>query len=406
MLRKLWLALTKTGRRKLAFGLFSTAVSLCCLFFASPTLVARYANSVHGPGAYEVSADASKLHEELFVVDLHADSLLWNRDLLIRGHYGHVDVPRMIEGNLALQAFTIVTKVPLMSALKDNAIPPDVTIRALVMAQRWPRATWSSLHQRALYQTARLHSLASRSKGQFRVIQSRQDLERYILDRAKNRRLAAGFLGIEGGHCLEGKIENLAELFSAGVRMIGLTHFFDTELGGSAHGNTGDGLTDFGRQVLKRMESLGIVVDLSHASPAMIDDVLALAKKPVLVSHTGVSGTHKSVRNLTDEHIRGVAKSGGVIGIAFFKNATGGVDMKSIIAAIRYTTDLVGVDAVSLGSDFDGAVSTPIDSSQMSQLSSALLAASFSLRDVKKIMGGNVLRVLRQTLPSSKINDH
>lgn len=386
-------------RRKILSLFFLGTFLLVGLFFAIPNIVARSVNRVHGPGPYPVTANAKDLHKDLMVVDLHADSLLWDRDLLVRGEYGHVDLPRMIEGNLALQAFTIVTKVPMKRGFSGNEIPPDVTIKALVMAQRWPRATWSSLHARALYQAERLHNLEKRSNGQFRVIKSQEELTNYLQARQSNRQLAAGFLGIEGGHCLEGKLENLDELFEAGVRMFAPTHFFDSELGGSAHGNTLSGLTEFGRAVIKRMESLGMVVDVAHASPQLIDDILALATKPLFVSHTGVKGTHESPRNLSDKHIKEIAKRGGVIGIAFFKSATGGVDMASVISAMEHCRKIGGIDCVGLGSDFDGSVAMPFDSSQMDQLTSALLAKGWSQAEVKKTMGENVLRVLQKTFP-------
>jgi membrane dipeptidase len=390
-------------KRKVLAALAAFLMIAIGLFFAMPTMVARSRNSVHSQTPYVVSQNADDVHKTLLIADLHADSLLWDRDLLVRGKYGHVDLPRLVEGNVALQAFTIVTKVPMITGFQGHAVPPDVTIKALVMAQGWPRETWTSLHARALYQTKRLHDLEARSQGQFRVIKTREGLARYLKDRKQFPKITAGFLGIEGAHCLEGKIENLEELFAAGVRMIGPTHFFDTKLGGSAHGKSGEGLTDFGRQVITRMEVLGIAVDLSHASPKMIDDIIAIAKKPLIVSHTGVKGTHESPRNLSDKHLQEIAKGGGLIGIAFFKSATGGLEVSSIVKAIKYTRDLVGVDAVALGSDFDGSVSTPFDSSQFNQLTSALIDAGFSESDLHKIMGENVMRLLRKTLPSSKV---
>lgn len=386
-------------RRKILTFLILGITILVLVFFAIPNIVARSVNRVHGPGPYPVTPSAKDLHKDLVIVDLHADSLLWDRDLLVRSQYGHVDLPRMIEGNLALQAFTIVTKVPMKRGFSGNEIPADVTIKALVMAQRWPRATWTSLHARALYQAERLHDLEKRSSGQFRVIESREELTKYLEERKGNPKLAAGFLGIEGGHCLEGKLANLDELFKAGVRMFAPTHFFDSELGGSAHGNTLSGLTEFGRAVIKRMEELGMVVDVAHASPQLIDDILALSKKPIFVSHTGVKGTHDSPRNLSDKHVKEIAKGGGVIGIAFFKSATGGVDMDSVIRAMEHCRKIGGIDCVALGSDFDGSVAVPFDSSQMDQLTSALLEKKWSQSEVKKVMGENVLRVLGQTFP-------
>ena len=112
--------------------------------------------------------------------------------------------------------------------------------------------------------------------------------------------------------------------------------------------------------MVRRMEARGLLVDVAHASAATIADVLDLATHPVVASHTGVRGTCDNVRNLTDDQLRGIAATGGLIGIGFWDTATGGTDAASIARAIRYAADLVGVEHVALGSDFDGAVMVPL----------------------------------------------
>ena len=129
--------------------------------------------------------------------------------------------------------------------------------------------------------------------------------------------------------------------------------------------------------------------------------MLAIARRPVVVSHTGVRGTHDSPRNLSDEALRGVARTGGVVGIAFFKHATGGDDLGSIVKAIRYTRDLIGAEHVALGSDFDGSVPTPVHAGGLPLLTEALLAAGFTEDELRQILGGNIVRVLRHNLPAS-----
>ena len=202
-----------------------------------------------------------------------------------------------------------------------------------------------------------------------------------------------------GAHALDGRVESLDALFAAGFRMIGLVHFFDNGVGGSAHGVDKGGLTPLGAAVVARMEQLGIVVDLAHASPALIDDVLDQATRPVVVSHTGVRGVVDNQRNLSDDQLRRIAATGGVVGIGFWKLAIGGDDAAAIARSIRYTADVVGVDHVGLGSDFDGAVETPFDISGLALLTEALLAEGFGPDEVRKLMGGNLVRVLRQGLP-------
>lgn len=346
------------------------------------------------------SARSLALHNKLTVVDLHADSLLWNRDLLIRNDRGHVDVPRLIEGNVAVQVFTIVTKVPENMNIKSNTADSD-KITALAIGQGWPPTTYNSLVERTLYQADKLQKMADASSGKLTVIRSVQDLDKYLERRKQDSKLAAGILGVEGAHALEGKLTNLDVFFDHGIRLIGLCHFFDNEIAGSAHGARKYGLTDEGKKLVALMQEKSMIVDLAHASHAVIKDVLAIAEKPVVVSHTGVKGTCNNERNLTDSEILGVAKTGGVVGIGYWKTATCGGDVGSIVKAISYVVKLAGIDHVALGSDYDGAVTVPFDTARVSLITDELLNQGFSTADIEKIMGGNALRVLHRTLPAN-----
>jgi membrane dipeptidase len=324
--------------------------------------------------------------------------LLFGRDLNQRSDYGHVDFPRMREGNIALQAFTVVTKVPEDLNITRNSDDTD-QITKVAIARRWPIATWNSLAERAFTQADELMALHARSEGAFKLIRQRSDLEELIRARAQNKNVVGGWLGIEGAHALDGKLENLDVLYHAGFRMIGLAHFFDNEFAGSAHGEAKGGLTPLGRQLVKRMEEKHILVDLAHSSPQTITEVLAMAKRPVVVSHTGVQSTCKNQRNLSDDQLRAISTNGGVIGIGFWDTATCGSTPQSIARAIRHAANVAGVDHVALGSDFDGAVTTPFDAAGMVQLTDALLDAGFSEAEIRKIMGGNVVQLLRHNLP-------
>ncbi len=373
-------------------------VGIGLVFLIGPAQVEKSMNVVTDPGPYTVSERAETLHKTLIVADLHSDSLLWNRDLLTYGDYGHVDVPRMQAGNVAIQAFTVVTKSPRGQNFDSNTGDTD-NITLLAMMQRWPRPTWSSLKERALYQAQKLHDIAARSNGKLTLVKSQKDLKAFLKRREDNPELVAGFLGLEGAHPLEGDIANVDVLFDAGYRMMGITHFFDNELGGSAHGISKGGLTDFGRDVVKRMEEREIMVDVAHASPAVVDDILSMATRPVLLSHGGVKGTCDNVRNLSDTHLRGIAETGGIVGVAFFPTATCGDGVRDIAKAIRYTADLIGVDHVALGSDYDGSVSVPFDISGIAKITEALMEFNFTDDEIRQIMGGNVVRLLSNTLP-------
>ncbi len=339
------------------------------------------------------------LHLSSLGTAIHADSLLWNRNLLQRQSYGHVDIPRLQASNVALQVFTVVTKVPSQLNLERNSGQSD-DITKLAIAQGWPLSTWFSLKQRASYQASKLQKVAAQSNGQFRFIKTAEDLNTFVLQRQQNPQLTAGILGLEGAHALEGKLENVDKLYNLGFRVLGLAHFFDNEVGGSAHGEEKGGLTPFGKQVLQRTESLPMLIDLAHASPQMIDEVLQIATQPVVVSHTGVKGTCDGIRNLSDDQIQRIAAKGGLIGIGFWKTAVCGREAKDIVRAIRYVTDLAGVDAVALGSDFDGAVRQPFDVTGLVLITEALLEDGFTESEIRKIMGLNTIRVLQQILPS------
>ena len=190
------------------------------------------------------SATATALHQQLFVADLHADQLLWARDPLTRASRGHFDVPRLQEGNVALQVFSVVTKSPRGINYDRNTDETD-NILLLAIAQRWPMATWRSLRARALHQARRLHDAARRSNGALTVVVSQHDLDAFVQRRTTQPTLVAGVLAIEGLHALDGQLAAVDTLYAAGFRMMGLTHFFDNELGGSAHGVSHAGLTPF-----------------------------------------------------------------------------------------------------------------------------------------------------------------
>ena len=142
-----------------------------------------------------------------------------------------------------------------------------------------------------------------------------------------------------------------------------------------------------------------MIIDLAHASPKTIDDVLAMATRPIVVSHTGVKGTCNNNRNLSDDQIRAVAAKAGLIGIGYWDTATCGTDVAAIVRAMRYVSDRVGAEHVALGSDFDGAVTTPFDTSGVVEVTDAMLSAGFSEAEIRAIMGENVMRFLAANLP-------
>ncbi|QPF82910.1 dipeptidase [Bradyrhizobium genosp. L] len=366
-------------------------------FFAvTPEKIDRAQNKVKHI-AFDVTPAAHALQATLDVADMHADSLAWKRDLLARANHGHIDLPRLIEGHYALQVFSSFTKSPKGQNYDSNPDDSD-TVTNLAIVDLQPPRTWFSLLQRSLWHAEKLHRFATESGGRLRVIATPDDIDRLLADRKGGATVVGGMLSIEGLHDLEGKIDNLDVLYAAGFRMAGLAHFFDNDIAGSMHGVAKGGLTPLGRQVVQRMEAIGMVVDLAHASHATVADVLAMATRPVVSSHGGVQATCKVNRNLTDDEIRGVARTGGVIGIGFWQGAVCSLDPKNVARAIAHVRDLVGIDHVGLGSDFDGSTTTGFDASGVVAVTQALMTAGFSEDDIRKVMGGNVLRVLHAGL--------
>jgi microsomal dipeptidase-like Zn-dependent dipeptidase len=373
-------------------------VGALAFFFVLPAAGERWVNRVRKPPPYGASERARALHKTLTVADMHADSLMWDRSILERAERGHVDLPRLVEGGVALQVFSVVTKVPAGSNYQSNDDRSD-RITLVAVAERWPFNTWSSLKERAFYQARKLDDAAARSDGKLVIIKTAGDLARFLERRKSEPQLVAGLLSLEGAHALEADPSNVEAFYDAGFRMMAPTHFFDNEWGGSAHGINKIGLTDKGREMVRRMEARGMIVDLAHASERTIADVLSIATRAVVVSHTGARGVCDNQRNLSDAQLKGVAATGGVIGIGYWDAATCGTDAASIARSIRYTANLVGADHVALGSDFDGAVTEPFDTTGLVEITDALLAEGFSDDEVRMIMGGNFVRLLSETLP-------
>jgi microsomal dipeptidase-like Zn-dependent dipeptidase len=372
-----------------------------------PGIAERQMNRIAGPGLWPVSDAARALHQRLEIVDLHADTLLWKRRLErpaadIFGSRGHVDLPRLQAGNVAIQIFSSVTKTPRNQNYEANGADTD-NITLLSIAQLQPRRTWGSLLQRSLYHAGKLDAAVRASEGMLWKLTTPADIDRLLKERRAGRRITGAILSTEGAHNLEGRIENTARLHAAGFRMIGLVHFFDNEVGGSMHGLDQGGLTPFGKQLVADMEQRGMIVDLAHSSRQTFADVLAVARRPVVVSHGGVKATCNTPRNLDDAQLRALAANGGMIGIGYWDAAVCSTTPSAIAKAIAHAVKVMGVDHVGLGSDFDGAVTTGFDTAHIEAVTGALLKAGFSEADIEKIMGGNALRLLRSGITPRRL---
>lgn len=281
---------------------------------------------------------------------------------------GHIDLPRMREGGMGAQFFGLVS-LPVMGKTRGLARAVHEQIDEL---------------ERTLSSTAEIV-----------LAKTRDDVER-----ANTRGVLAGLLGIEGSHALEGDFENLARFARRGVRYLGLLHFTANDAGFPAYGRgrkDDRGLTPFGRELVRRCEDLGVIVDLSHINRRGFLDACELARKPPIVSHTGVLGAFEHWRNVDDAQLRAVADRGGCVGVIFCPRYLGGDGLAPVVKHMLHVLDVCGEDTPALGSDWDGFIvpTTELaDPTGLPHLTQALLEAGVSERAIGKILRGNVLRVI------------
>lgn len=330
-------------------------------------------------------AEAKALHDELPVIDLHADTpkLMDKLDFDIASpherplpgfmnYVGHVDLPRMREGGVAAQIFGMWTvPYPQKGCARSIHLQLDALDRA---AEKYPEQFCWALTPEAI-------------------------------ETAKAEGKVSALAGIEGAHALEGNLDNVAIFARRGVRYIGLMHFSANQLGSPSYGRGADanqGLTDFGKDCVREMNRLGVVVDLAHINRKGFFDALEVTDAPPMVTHTGVSGVHEHWRNIDDEQLRAVADAGGCVGIIFAKRFLGGRDIEAVCDHILHVIDVAGEDVPSLGSDFDGFVVPPKgleDIAQMPRLTCALAERGVSRTALRKLLGLNALRVLGDVPP-------
>jgi membrane dipeptidase len=366
-----------------------------------PKMLDKSMNPVSEHEPFVVSEEAQALHNTLIVGDWHADSALWNRDLKKTYDYGHADIPRLQAGNVALQMFTTVTKSPSGQNYDSNETGANDNITALAIVQRWPIKTWSSLFERAMYQANKIKDLEKRDPENFMLIESQYDLGIFLLKRVNNPKMVGGLIGTEGSHALDGNIENIERLYENSFRMMSLQHFFDNKLGGSLHGTSGAGLTEFGKQAIDEMQRLDIIIDVSHSSENVVKDVLSISNQPLVISHTGFNGYCESPRNISDSLMVEIAEKGGLIGVGFWDAAVCDNTPRSVAEAITYGISLIGADHVALGSDFDGTITPGFDTSELVAITHELLELGLGKEEIRKVMGENMLSFLQENLPKT-----
>lgn len=324
----------------------------------------------------------------IFVVDGHSDTL-WaapreGRDWTKRSQVGQADLPRMREGGVNLQVLALFSD----PAHKGTGY----AVAALEMIDRFHTGL-TDWH---------------RAKSDAKEDSASSDI--HIVTKASHIDLIGEGLGfllsIEGGEALGGSLGALRTFHRLGVRALGLVWNHRNELAdGVADADSGGGLTPFGRQVVSEMESLGMVVDVSHLSESGFWDVVRHATKPFIASHSNARALCDHPRNLTDRQIKAIADADGVIGVNFapqFLSVRDRATLDDVVAHINHIVDVAGVRHVGIGSDFDGILQTPQgleDATTYPVLIRALYDRGFSEDAVQAIMGGNFVRLFKQILP-------
>jgi membrane dipeptidase len=359
------------------FSTDSCRIVASSLVYEPDTLTVAFVDSAQGNFMLE------SVHDRAFVIDLHNDLMeliaSWNfayqiadRHAVVRNGDPQTDIPRLRDGGVDAQVFSIW-------------ISPDTA------ASRY-------------YSTAMrfLDTLKAQAGRNSQVMKLATNAD--SVDALNRQQKIAGIVVVEGGHCIEEKIDNLKAFYSAGVRVMTITWNNSTAWAVSArdasNGAKG-GLSEFGKQVVRTMDSLGMIIDVSHVGPQTVTDILASSGNPIIASHSGAAALRNHYRNLTDAQIRAIAQRGGVIGVVFYPTflvSSGTARLENVLQHIDYIKNLVGVDYVALGSDFDGIETTPVgleDVSKFPAITEALLQRGYSREDVRKILGENFMRVFR-----------
>lgn len=332
--------------------------------------------------------DAVKLHGEAVVVDTHCDTLkcllpeftrprdsMWGDrsdvGMCARSNLGHVDAPRLQEGGVDCQVFAVSSE--------RSRTPRHPLRTALMMIDRF-------------YRECEACDILTP------VTSSGEILE------AEKKGKIAGLLSIEGADVIEGRIEMLGVYHRMGVRMVGLVHSLRNQLAdGVTDRRTGGGLSELGVQAVEELDRLRMIIDVSHINDEGFWDVLDHTENPVIASHSNCRKLCDHPRNMTDEMILALAENGGVMGMNFApgfvhpRKAT----LQRVVDHMDHIVDLVGPDHVGLGSDFDGIPSAPAgleDVTRMPGITRELVEREYSEADIKKILGGNHLRLMKDVI--------
>jgi membrane dipeptidase len=235
-----------------------------------------------------------------------------------------------------------------------------------------------------------------------KIITNRVELEKYITDERKKLGIV---LTVEDGVCLEGNIDNLVKLYNEGIRVLGLTWNYKNQVGSGCLESEDKGLTNFGKEVVKKMNELGIIIDVSHLSEKSFYDVIKISHRAVIASHSCSKAICDNKRNLSDEQIKIISENGGMIGVNFYKKFlskdVSKADTICLAQHIKHICDIGGKECVGLGSDYDGMKKEDTvigleDNSKLINLIQILKMEKFSDEDIERIMWKNQFEFMRR----------
>jgi len=317
------------------------------------------------------------IHSKYTLIDLHNDVL----EVMVADptyhladlhNFNHTDIPRLQQGEVDVQFFSVWVS----EAQYQNRFEQALVMRDLFYSE-----------------------LASNSGA---IAQARTMQEALNIN---SQGKIAAVIGVEGGYHIENSIDKLVTLYNAGMRYMTITwnNSTDWAVAASDSRTLTDGLTEFGRQVIRKLDSLGVIIDVSHVGIKSIQDILEVTNNPIIASHSGVRALRNSTRNLYDWQMQDIAKSGGVIGVVFyppFLVSPTPAYISDVIKHIDYIVNLVGTDYVAIGSDFDGIGTNVVqgleDVSKFPDLTLVLLQHGYTELEVAKFLGGNFKRVFEQ----------
>lgn len=347
-------------------------------------------------GAGPTSPDALELHRSTPVVDLVVGTALFRPTLIEPARSGHVDLPRLRAGGVDIIGLTIATRFPdLRGSLsrfhfRSLGAPPSAMSSNMALG-RWL--------------IERIHGWCAASDGRLRLLATETDLRACLAGDGP----IGVFIGVQGAHILDGRLDGLEQLRSLGVRMVAPAHVMDNGYVGSGTGRQRGGLSPAGRELIAELERQRLIVDLAHMSVAGIEQVLGTVSRPPVLSHTGLTAQagagsrwrrySPATRNVPDWVVREVAAAGGVTGIVLASRLLGGDTVSAATASLVRAVDLAGPAGVAIGSDMDGGLRMVVDAAGLPRLTDGLLTAGIGPDVVRGVLGRNALRLLRSALP-------